>query len=381
MSDTPKPSPSKTGGLAGVNAGETAICTVGKEGFGLSYRGYTIEDLAAKAGFEEVAYLLLYGELPTRAQLTEYRTLLAGMRGLPDGVKTALELLPASTHPMDVLRTGCSVLGCLEPEKGLDRASAVAAGNRLIAAFPSMLLYWYQFTKTGKRIETQTDDPNIAAHFLHLLSGKPAPESHVRAMDVSLVLYAEHEFNASTFTVRVITSTLADFHSAIVGGIGALRGPLHGGANEAAMDLIELYQTPDEAEKGLLEKLAKKELIMGFGHRVYKKADPRSAIIQEESKTLAAAAGDTVVYPVSERIDAVMRREKGMFTNLDFYSASAYRFLGVPTPMFTPIFVISRISGWTAHVIEQRERNRLIRPAADYTGPEVRELVEIEKRG
>ena len=380
MSDSPQ-LPNKTGGLAGVNAGETAICTVGKEGFGLSYRGYTIEDLAAKAGFEEVAYLLLYGELPTGAQLTGYRKLLAGQRGLPASLKVALELLPATTHPMDVLRTGCSVLGCLEPERGLDRAGAVAAGNRLLAAFPSMLLYWYHFTKNGTRIETQTDAPNIAAHFLHLLHGKPAPEPHVRAMDVSLVLYAEHEFNASTFTVRVITSTLADFHSAVVGGIGALRGPLHGGANEAAMELIELYRTPDEAEKGLLEKLAKKELIMGFGHRVYKQADPRSAIIQEQSRALASAAGDTVIYPVSERIDAVMRREKGMFTNLDFYSASAYRFLNIPTPMFTPIFVISRISGWTAHAIEQREHNRLIRPAADYTGPELREFVEIDQRG
>ena len=380
MSDSPK-APTKTGGLAGVNAGETAICTVGKEGYGLSYRGYPIEDLAAKAGFEEVAYLLLYGHLPTRAQLTEYRTLLAQMRELPDALKTALELLPSETHPMDVLRTGCSVLGCLEPETGLTRDSALAAGNRLLAAFPSMLLYWYQFTKNGRRIETQTDDPNIAAHFLHLLHGRPAPESHVRAMDVSLVLYAEHEFNASTFTVRVITSTLADFHSAIVGGIGALRGPLHGGANEAAMELIELYRTPDEAETGLLEKLAKKELIMGFGHRVYKKADPRSAIIQEESRRLAEATGDRVVYPVSERIDAVMRREKGMFTNLDFYSASTYRFLGIPTPMFTPIFVISRVTGWTAHAIEQRERNRLIRPAADYTGPELREFVPIDQRG
>lgn len=376
-----EPSKSKTGGLAGVNAGETAVCTVGKEGFGLSYRGYTIEDLAAGAGFEEVAYLLLYGELPTRAQLTEYRTLLAGMRGLPEGVKTALELLPRSTHPMDVLRTGCSVLGCLEPEQGLDRRSAIKAGNRLLASFPSMLLYWHHFTQRGRRIETQTDDPNVAAHFLRLLLGKAAPESHVRAMDVSLILYAEHEFNASTFTVRVITSTLADFHSAIGGGIGALRGPLHGGANEAAMELIELYRTPDEAETGLLDKLARKKLIMGFGHRVYKQADPRSAIIQEQAKALAAAAGDTVVYPVSERIDAVMRREKGMFTNLDFYSASAYHFMGVPTPMFTPIFVISRIAGWTAHVIEQRERNRLIRPAADYVGPELREFVEIEKRG
>ena len=312
MSDSPKPT--KTGGLAGVNAGETAICTVGKEGYGLSYRGYTIEDLAAKAGFEEVAYLLLYGHLPTRAQLTEYRSLLAQMRGLPDALKNALELLPAETHPMDVLRTGCSVLGCLEPETGLARDSALAAGNRLLAAFPGMLLYWYHFAKNGRRIETQTDDPDIAAHFLHLLHGKPAPESHIRAMDVSLVLYAEHEFNASTFTVRVITSTLADFHSAIVGGIGALRGPLHGGANEAAMGLIERYRTPDEAEKGLLEKLAKKELIMGFGHRVYKSADPRSAVIQEESRKLAEAAGDTVVYPVSERIDAVMRREKGIST-------------------------------------------------------------------
>ena len=378
MSETTKPN--KTGGLAGVNAGETAVCTVGKEGYGLSYRGYTIEDLAAKAGFEEVAYLLLYGELPTRSQLTEYQRQLAGQREMPDGLKTALELLPGDTHPMDVLRTGCSVLGCLEPEGGLDRAAALRAANRLIASFPSMLLYWHHFTRSGKRIETQTDDSSLAAHFLHLLLGRPVPESHVRAMDISLVLYAEHEFNASTFTVRVITSTLADFHSAIVGGIGALRGPLHGGANEAAMELIEIYRTPDEAEQGLLEKLARKELIMGFGHRVYKKADPRSAIIQEQAKALAEAAGDMTVYPVSERIDAVMRREKGMFTNLDFYSASAYHFLGVPTAMFTPIFVISRISGWTAHVIEQREKNRLIRPAADYTGPELREFVEIDKR-
>ena len=379
MSETSKSN--KTGGLAGINAGETAVSTVGKEGYGLSYRGYTIEDLAAKAGFEEVAYLLLYGKLPTRAELTDYREALAGMRGLPEALRTALELLPRTTHPMDVLRTGCSVLGCLEPEHGPDRGSTLAAANRLLATFPSMLLYWHHFTQSGKRIETQTDDPNIAAHFLHLLLRKPAPESHVRAMDVSLVLYAEHEFNASTFTVRVITSTLADFYSAIVGGIGALRGPLHGGANEAAMELIELYRTPDEAEAGLLEKLAKKELIMGFGHRVYKAADPRSAIIQEQAKTLAAAAGDAVVYPVSERIDAVMRREKGMFTNLDFYSASAYHFMGVPTAMFTPIFVIARIAGWTAHVLEQRERNRLIRPAADYTGPELREFVEIERRG
>jgi 2-methylcitrate synthase len=370
--------PKKTGGLAGIVAGETTIATVGKEGVGLTYRGYTIEDLAEHATFEEVAYLLIYGELPKQNQLDEYRKTLQSLRGLPAPLKTVLEQIPKDAHPMDVMRTGCSALGTLEHEtKSHDQ---VAIANRLLATFPSMLLYWYHFANSGKRIETATNAPSIAAQFLELLHGKPAPELHIRAMDVSLILYAEHEFNASTFTCRTIASTLADFYSAVTGGIGALRGPLHGGANEAAMELIEQFQTPDQAEKALVEMLQQKKLVMGFGHRVYKKADPRSDIIKVWSKKLSDAAGDKVLYPVSERLEAVMRREKGMFPNLDFYSASAYRFLGIPTPMFTPLFVISRISGWSAHIFEQRAHNRLIRPTADYVGPQTRAIVPIAKR-
>jgi 2-methylcitrate synthase len=375
--------PKKTGGLAGIVAGETTIATVGKEGVGLTYRGYTIEDLAAQATFEEVAYLLIYGELPTQSQLDDYRKTLQKLRSLPAPLKTVLEQAPKDAHPMDVLRTGCSALGTLEPEIVADdvrRRTQIDIANRLLALFPSMLLYWYHFTNSGKRVETASNAPSIAAHFLELLHGKPASELHVRVMDVSLILYAEHEFNASTFTCRTIASTLADFYSAVTGGIGALRGPLHGGANEAAMELIEKFQTPDEAEKALVQMLHDKKLIMGFGHRVYKKADPRSDVIKVWSKKLSEAAGDKLIYPVSERIEAVMRREKGMFPNLDFYSASAYRFLGIPTPMFTPIFVISRISGWSAHIFEQRAHNRLIRPTADYVGPQTRAFVPITKR-
>ncbi len=368
----------KTGGLAGIVAGETKIATVGKEGVGLTYRGYTIEDLAANATFEEVAYLLIHGELPTQTQLDTYKKTLKALRGLPAPLKTVLEQVPKEAHPMDVLRTGCSALGTLEQEtSGHDQ---VAIANRLLATSPSMLLYWFHFAKSGKRIETASNAPSIAAHFLEMLHGKPASDLHVRVMDVSLILYAEHEFNASTFTCRTIASTLADFYSAVTGGIGALRGPLHGGANEAAMELIEKFQTADEAEKALVQMLHDKKLIMGFGHRVYKKADPRSDIIKVWSKKLSDACGDNVLYPVSERVEAVMRREKGMFPNLDFYSASAYRFLGIPTPMFTPIFVISRISGWSAHIFEQRSNNRLIRPTAEYTGPQQRAVVPIGKR-
>jgi len=365
-------------GLAGVIAGRTAIATVGKEGKGLTYRGYSIYDLADQSTFEEVAYLLIHSQLPNATQLSEYKEKLRRLRGLPAHLKTVLEQIPLGTHPMDVMRTGCSMLGTLEPEGG-DR-DQVTVADRLTACFGSILLYWYHFVISGKRIDTETDDDGSAGHFLHMLHQKKPDDLQRRAIDASLILYAEHEFNASTFTARTIISTLPDFYSAVTGAIGALRGPLHGGANEAAMELIQQYDTPDDAEKGILDLIAAKKLIMGFGHRVYKISDPRSDVIKTWSKKLAEAQGDLRLYVVSERIEQVMRREKHLFPNLDFYSASAYHLCGIPTPMFTPLFVVARITGWAAHIIEQRADNRLIRPNADYIGPEPRPFPPLSQR-
>ena len=368
----------KPGGLAGVIAGETAICTVGKEGIGLNYRGYSIYDLAEHATFEEVAHLLIYGELPTQNELKNYKSRLIAMRRLPNGLKAVLEQLPGDAHPMDVMRTGCSALGTIEQESETDGQLHIA--DRLIASFGSMLLYWHHFHVNGERIEVETDDDTTAGHFLHLLHDEQPDELQRRATDVSLILYAEHEFNASTFAARIAASTLSDFYSAIAGAIGTLRGPLHGGANEAAMALISRFQTPDEAEAGILDMLSTKQLVMGFGHRVYKVSDPRSDIIKSWSQKLSESSGDMRLFEVSERIEHVMFREKKLFPNLDFYSASVYHLCGIPTPMFTPLFVMSRIAGWAAHVIEQRSNNRLIRPGAEYIGPEPRPFVSIAER-
>jgi 2-methylcitrate synthase len=369
----------KAGGLAGVSAGTTAICTVGKEGAGLTYRGYDIYDLAEYARFEEVAYLLHYGRLPTQAELDAYVARLKAFRTLPAELKSALETVPGDAHPMDVLRTGCSLLGNLEPERDFDQQLEVA--DRLLAAFPSMLMYWWHFHANGRRIETVTEDDSIAGHFLHLLHGQPPAEFHRRVLDVSLILYAEHEFNASTFAARVIAATLSDFHSAITGAIGALRGPLHGGANEAAMELIQRFPSAAAAEQGVRQMLASKEKIMGFGHRVYTTSDPRNKVIKAFSQQLSSECGDRVIFPVSEAIEKVMWEEKKLFPNADFYSASAYHFMGVPTALFTPIFVCSRTTGWAAHVMEQRADNRLIRPAADYVGPGLQTWMPIGQRG
>jgi 2-methylcitrate synthase len=368
----------KTGGLAGVSAGETALCTVGKEGAGLTYRGYDIYDLADNASFEEVAYLLLYGKLPSRAELDAYVAKLKTMRGLPDQVKQVLEMIPADSHPMDVLRSGVSILGNIEPEGDFENQHHVA--DRLLACLPSMLLYWHRFHTDGKRIDVETDDDSVAGHFLNMLHDKAPSELHRESLDTTLILYAEHEFNASTFAARVITGTLTDFHSAVTGAIGALRGPLHGGANEAAMELIQKFSSPEEATEGVLGMLAAKEKIMGFGHRVYTTSDPRNSVNKKMSKALSDEAGDTQLYVVSEAIEKVMWDEKKLFANADFFTASLYHFLGIPTHLFTPIFVCSRITGWAAHIMEQRADNKLIRPAADYIGPGLQTWVPIDER-
>ena len=368
----------KTGGLAGVTAGATALCTVGKEGAGLTYRGYDIYDLADNACFEEVAFLLLHGHLPTQSELDDYIAKIKANRGLPDALKTVLEMIPADAHPMDVMRTGVSFLGNIEPEG--DFANQENVADRLLACLPSMLLYWHRFHADGVRIDTATDDDSISGHFLHMLHDKAPPELHRKSLDTTLILYAEHEFNASTFAGRVITGTLSDMHSAVSGAIGALRGPLHGGANEAAMELISKFDTPEAATAGVHEMLANKDLIMGFGHRVYTTSDPRNTVNKAMSKKLADDVGNTVLYPVSEAIETVMWEEKKLFANADFFAASVYHFMGVPTYLFTPIFVCSRITGWAAHIMEQRANNKLIRPAADYIGPDLQEWVAIEDR-
>ncbi|SIS70148.1 2-methylcitrate synthase [Thalassolituus maritimus] len=365
-------------GLRGQVAGKTALSTVGKSGSGLTYRGYDVKDLAANCEFEEVAYLILKGELPTRAELDAYKTKLKGMRGLPQALKEVLERIPASAHPMDVMRTGCSMLGNLETEESFDEQQD--ATDRMLAIFPGMINYWYNFSHNDKRIDENTDADSIAEQFLWTLHGEKPSELHVQVMQASLILYAEHEFNASTFTARVCASTLSDMHSCITGAIGSLRGPLHGGANEAAMELIEGMNNPEHAEETIMGMLARKDKIMGFGHAIYSESDPRNAVIKEWSEKLANENGDTNLYDISVRCEAVMWREKKLFCNADFFHASAYNYMGIPTKLFTPIFVCSRLTGWAAHVMEQRADNRIIRPSAEYTGEENRAVPAIADR-
>lgn len=365
-------------GLRGQVAGETALCTVGKTGSGLTYRGYDISELADKATFEEVAFLLLRGHLPTRNELDKYINKIKSLRDLPKALKEVLERIPADAHPMDVMRTGCSMLGNLETEESFVEQDDVI--DRLVATLPAIICYWYRYSHDGVRIDTALDDESIGAHFLHMLDDEVPNELFSKVMNVSLILYAEHEFNASTFTARVCASTLSDMHSCVTAAIGSLRGPLHGGANEAAMEMIRQWPSADEAEREILGMLARKEKIMGFGHAIYTESDPRNAIIKQWSQKLAAQVGDTVLYPVSERCEAVMWREKKLFCNADFFHASAYHFMGIPTKLFTPIFVMSRVTGWAAHVKEQRANNRIIRPSAEYTGPATAQWVDIHNR-
>ena len=365
-------------GLRGQVAGNTALSTVGKTGKGLTYRGDAIEELAEKATFEEVAYMLLYGSLPTQSEYDAYSAKLKSFRSLPEALKEVLERIPQTAHPMDVMRTGCSMLGNLEPEGDFSNQNDTA--DRILASMSSIITYWYRYSHEGVKVDTATDHETIGGHFLSLLTGKEPSQEHTRVLDVSLILYAEHGFNASTFTARTCASTLSDMHSCVTGAIGTLRGPLHGGANEAAMEMIEKYSSRDEAKAGLLELLSNKEKIMGFGHAVYSTEDPRNAIIKLWSEKLSQSNGDATLYEVSDEVERVMDEEKGMFANTDFFMASAYHYLGIPTQIFTPLFVIGRTSGWTANIMEQRADNRIIRPSEDYIGPDGSVWVDMSDR-